>query len=283
MDQSLEKSYLYCLNITRKHYENFPVASILIPSKKRKHIAAIYTFARIADDIADEGNLELNDRVKLLIEYLELFFNKKEDERYPHFPAVIDTIEKNKLSLINFRKLIEAFIQDNQKFYYDNWLELLDYCDKSANPIGRIILELFEIKNEETFKLSDKICSALQLTNFWQDLKIDLSRNRYYIPIEVLQKHDININNFRFYLEESKIEVKKALAECVYFTRNLFEEGKTILNYLKGFLRSEIKLTILGGQEILNKIEKWNYEITNVRHKLNKLDWLKILLRSFYG
>ncbi len=281
MNPSLEKSYQNCLSLARKHYENFPVASLLIP--KRKHIAAVYAFARIADDISDESHFNCETRLEMLNEYLCNFLDKKDDPRYPHFLAVFDTIEKNKLSLDNFIKLIEAFIQDNQKFYYDNWDELLDYCKKSANPIGRIILELFSIREENILNLSDKICSALQLTNFWQDLKIDLTRNRCYIPLELLRANGIEIKQIKMNNLNIDSLLCDVISECVIFTERLFDEGKKILNYLSGLFKFEIKLSILGGEEILNKIKALNYNTIQTRPVLNKLDWLKIFIRSFNG
>lgn len=282
MDNSLKKSYQFCLEITNRHYENFPVASLLIPRSKRKYIAAIYTFARIADDIADLSDLSSMDRIKKLEDYKKLFLLKRVNDENFHFLAIFDTINNNHIKEEHFLKLIDAFIIDNQKSEYLDWKELLEYCERSANTIGRIILELFEIKHEKAFQLSDKICTALQLTNFLQDFRNDILSRRFYIPQEILLKY--NLNNDLLLLHAEKRLWNKNLAdmmkEIVDFTFSLFTEGKDLLNFLSGRLFYEIKLTILGGEEILKKIIRNNYNVFNTRPILRKSDWVKILLKG---
>lgn len=282
MNYSLENSYHLCLEITRKHYENFPVASLLIPRSKRKYIATIYAFARIADDIADKSYLSNQERIVKLNEYKNLFLFKKLKNEYFHFLALFDTIKQNKINEKHFCDLIDAFIMDNQKSQYHNWKELFEYCERSANPIGRIILELFEIRNERAFHLSDKICTALQLTNFWQDFRNDILSRRFYIPQEVLLKYNLS-NNLLLSHAEKRLWNKNLtdmMKEIVDFTFSLFTEGKELLNFLSRRLFYEIKLTILGGEEILKKIIRNNYNVFNTRPILRKSDWVKILLKG---
>jgi squalene synthase HpnC len=284
MNQTLESSYNFCVDLARKHYENFPVASLLIPKKKRKFIAAVYAFARIADDIADEGEFSPKERIEKLIEYKNLLVNKIIDYRYPHLLAVFHTIEVNSLTKKNFTDLIDAFIQDNQKTVYRNWDEVLEYCTKSANPVGRILLEIFDIKSKEAFFYSDKICSALQLTNFLQDLKIDLLRHRFYLPQELVLKNNLTNEDLISFARSNSIDerLKKTVEEAVNFTEEMFKEGENLLKFLSGLFKKEISLTINGGMGILSKIRKNNYDTLSQRPTLNKIDWLKILLRAIF-
>ncbi len=285
MKQILENSYNFCIKLTNKHYENFPVASILIPKEKRKFISAVYAFARIADDIADESNLSLVKRIEKLVEYKNLLINKSLNENYQHLPAVYHTIETNSLTLQNFTDLIDAFIQDNKKSIYQDWEEVLEYCSKSANPVGRILLEIFNIKNEQAFFYSDKICSALQLTNFFQDLQIDLRRGRFYLPQNLLSKYNLTNDDLIVFVRNNLVDdrFRGALLEAVSFAEDMFLEGKNLLKYLSGFFRLEINLTIEGGMEILNKIKKNNYDSINYRPKMIKFDWLKIILKVIFN
>ncbi|MFN4111860.1 MAG: squalene/phytoene synthase family protein, partial [Ignavibacteria bacterium] len=192
---SIESSYQYCQELANKHYENFPVVSLLIPRSKRKFIAAIYAFARIADDIADEGNLNPEIRIVRLIKYKDLFDNRICSKEFPNLPAIYDTVEKNSLTEKNFFDLINAFIQDNQKNKYKSFEEVLDYCKKSANPIGRILLELFDIRNNLALNYSDQICTALQLTNFYQDLSLDIEKDRFYISEDTLNRFELSYDD----------------------------------------------------------------------------------------
>ena len=285
MKQTLENSYNFCIELATRHYENFPVASLLIPKSKRKFIAAVYSFARIADDIADEGDSAPEQRIEKLIEYKNLLINKSFKEIYPHFPAVIHTIETNSLTIKNFTDLIDAFIQDNQKSIYQNWDEVLDYCSKSANPVGRILLEIFGVRNEQAFYYSDKICSALQLTNFYQDLRIDLQRNRFYLPQDLLAKYYLTNDDLLLILKNNQIDerLRKALIEAINFTEEMFIEGRNLLQYLSGLFKLEIDLTIRGGMRVLSKIKKVNFDPINYRPKLNKFDWLKIVLKVIFN
>lgn len=282
--QSIESSYKYCFDLTRKHYENFPVASILIPKPKRKYISAIYTFARIADDIVDESTFPQIKKTSLLIEYKDLFENFLFSEKYPHFPAVYDTIESNNLTKKYFLDLIQAFIQDTQVSTYQTFDDVLNYCKLSANPIGRILLELFEVRSDDANLFSDKICTALQLTNFYQDLGIDIQRERFYLPEEYLQKFNLIYDDLKKFSETKQInsnfiDLMKFLIDQ---TNQMFDEGTKLLSDLNGLFKKEIQLTIEGGRGILRKIEKANYNTFQLRPTLDKFDWIKILLRVVF-
>ncbi len=283
-NQTLESSYRYCFDITKNHYENFPVASLLIPKNKRKYIAAVYAFARIADDIADEGNLSSATRIAKLIKYKDLFINGLISDEFPNLPAIYDSIEKNNLSNENFVNLIEAFIQDNLKNKYQTFDEVLNYCKKSANPVGRILLELFDIRSEEAFEYSDSICTALQLTNFYQDLSIDISKERFYISQDLLRSFNLSIDELKTFYESKTINdnFKLLMEHLIELTNDLFSKGEKLIPILNGLFKFEIKLTILGGREILSKIRKLNYNPFRSRPTLKKFDWIKLLLGSLY-
>lgn len=281
-NQSVESSYQFCIDLARKHYENFPVASLLIPKNKRKFISAVYAFARIADDIADEGNSNPEIRIAQLIKYKELFVNRICSKEFPNLPAIYDTIDKNKLDEKNFTDLIEAFIQDNQKNKYKTFDEVLEYCKKSANPIGRILLELFDIRNKDAINHSDEICTALQLTNFYQDLSIDIGNNRFYIPEEILKKFDLSYEDlisFRSYKNVNE-NFKSMMKYLIELNFALFQNGENLLKFLNGLFRFEIALTISGGKKILHKIISLNYNPFLARPVLNKFDWLKIIFNN---
>jgi len=277
MNIDLEKSYDYCRQLTLSHYENFPVASWLIPRIKRKHIFAVYAFARIADDIADEGNESKEQKILHLNLYREDFLNNFNFNNHPHFPALWDTIKKYDIPKVLFTDLIDAFIQDNEKSRYENFEEVLSYCNKSANPVGRIILHLFNYKNEKMFQLSDNICTALQLTNFWQDISIDIKKERHYIPQDDMRKFKVSIDELKS--QKFDGEVRELIRFQVERTNNLFHAGEDLLNHLQGLLKLEIKLTILGGRRILNKIERMNYNTLTDRPKISLFDKLSLLFR----
>ena len=185
---AIDKAYKSALALARSHYENFPVVSFLIPKRQRKHIAIIYRFARTADDIADEGELSGEERIKKLDE-----LEKKIDEivtgAYKNdFDAALgETVKVNKLSPENLKNLLKAFKQDVIKKKYENFDEVLSYCKYSANPVGRLILELNKIRNVKAIEYSDSICTALQLTNFIQDIEIDYSKGRIYLPQDEME------------------------------------------------------------------------------------------------
>lgn len=279
---SLESSYQYCLELAKNHYENFPVASLLIPKSKRKFIAAVYAFARVADDIADEGNLKSETRIARLVKYKDLFDNRICTKEFPNLPAIYDTVEKNSLTDKNFLDLISAFIQDNQKNKYKDFEEVLGYCEKSANPVGRILLELFDIRNEIAFNYSDQICTALQLTNFYQDLSLDIEKDRFYISEDTLNQFELSYNDLISFKTSKLVNdnFKQMMKYLIDINFKLFDEGENLLGYLHGLFKKEIKLTLEGGREILNKIISSDYNPFLFHPKLNKFNWLRIILRS---
>jgi|SRR5690554_1016504 len=273
--------YREVISFAKNHYENFPVVSFLVPAEYRKHIAVIYWFARTADDIADEGNLSEDERINKLNEFEEKLTCALEGNSKNNCEiALINTIKSNNLDPVHFYNLLKAFKQDVVKKRYSSFDELLDYCKYSANPVGRLILELFNIRDEKAFLLSDKICTALQLTNFYQDVKVDFLKGRIYIPKDEMDKFKVTEKSFE--LKENSLNFQQLLRHNISRTQNMFDEGKELLNYLTGRLKLEIKWTILGGEAILKKIKKINYNVLNIRPELNKREYFYLALKSIF-
>ena len=276
-----ENSVKESLGLFKNHYENFPVVSFLIPKHLRKDVAVIYWFARTADDFADEGNLLPEERLKKLNDFENRLTSLLKGNYENDIESDLNkTIKERNLTPKYFYDLLKAFKQDVVKKSYKNFEELLDYCNYSADPVGRLILELNDIRNDEAFGYSDKICTALQLTNFYQDIKIDYLKGRIYLPEDEMAGFMIEKKVFE--LKENNLNLKELLKFNIARTRRLFEEGRGLMKFLNGRLKYEIKWTILGGEEILKKIERIDYRVLKERPKLNKFDFMKLLLLSFY-
>lgn len=279
-------SFKYCENIAKGHYENFPVASLLLPKDKRKYVYAIYAFARAADDFADEDGIEggVPKRLALLDEWNDKLRECYKGKSYdPIFIALGKTVSDCKIPIEPLENLLKAFKQDVVKQRYESFSEVLDYCKNSANPVGRLLLMIFGCHNEEFFKYSDNICTALQLTNFWQDVEVDLRKDRIYIPAEDLKRFGYSYNELE--LKQDNDKFRELMKFEVERTEEIFDDGKKLIemtakddNLRK--LSKELKLTWLGGITILKKIKEINYNVLNTRPKINGLDKLKIFLGS---
>ncbi len=277
--QNLNNAYSKSLKFTKSHYENFPVVSFVIPKNLRKHVAIIYWFARTADDYADEGNFSKGERLEKLNNFefrLKQLLNGKAESDYEI--ALANTINEKNLTAENFYNLIKAFKQDVIKKKYENFDEVIDYCKHSANPVGRLILELFDIRSEEAFKHSDNICTALQLTNFLQDVSIDYKKGRIYLPQDEMEM--LQITEKLFEQKENNHKLKQLVKHNVDRAQNLLDEGKKLFPLLSGRLKVEIKWTVAGGEEILNRIRKNDYNVLNNRPELSKTRMVSLLLKS---
>jgi len=277
--QNLNNAYSKSLKLTKFHYENFPVVSFVMPKNLRKHVAIIYWFARTADDYADEGNFSKGERLEKLNNFefrLKQLLNGKAESDYEF--ALANTIIEKKLTTENFYNLIKAFKQDVIKKRYENFDEVIDYCKHSANPVGRLILELYDIRKEEAIKYSDKICTALQLTNFLQDVSIDYKKGRIYLPKDEMEMLQITEKLFEY--KENNHKLKQLVKHSVDRIQNLFNEGKKLFPLLSGRLKVEIKWTVAGGEEILNRIRKNDYNVLNNRPELSKTRMVSLLLKS---
>lgn len=267
--------------LAKNHYENFPVGSFLIPKNYRKDVAIVYWFARTADDLADEGNAPPEKRLEELNKF-ENEFQKSlkgiSDNLY--FIQLAKTITEKKLSITHFTDLLSAFKQDVVKKSYNNFDEVLDYCQRSANPVGRILLELFKVDYDAARNCSDKVCTALQLTNFYQDTVLDIEKGRNYYPQDEMETFGVIKKMFE--LKEINPNIKALLKHNVDRAQVLFDEGKNLLKYLNGRFKVEIKWTIAGGEKILDKIRKNDYDVFSIRPKLNKIDFIGLLIKSIF-
>lgn len=265
----LETAYRHCMAITRNHYENFPVASRFIPKGFRKHIAAVYAFARTADDFADVEK----DEVKLLQWREQLHQCVGGRPNHPVFLALSDTIEKFQLPVVWLDDLLTAFLMDLEKNRFRKFSDLLDYSRYSANPVGRIVLRIFGYQSEELMRYSDSITTALQLTNFWQDISVDITNNKIYIPTELFAEFHVDEN--QIVQQKYSSEFGRLLDFLVEQTKILYEAGEPLPGKVNGRLRWELKLTLAGGKKVLEKVAKNKELLLYCRPKLTKRDWAK--------
>ena len=273
-----ESAYISAERFARAHYENFPVISFLVKKELRKHVAVIYWFARTADDIADDPNLP--DEEKMI--KLNHFEARLTSLLLGNFENDFETALHNTITVMHlthslFFDLLTAFKQDLVKKRYQSFNELLNYCKYSANPVGRIILELNNIRDNSVFYYSDEICTALQLINFYQDVQIDYSMNRIYFPLDEMSMFAVTENMFE--LNKINHNLEKLVKYNVERADKILEEGQKLIEFLPGTLKIEIKWTILGGKEVLNKIKKNSFNIFT-RPKLNKFNFLILFLKS---
>lgn len=262
------------------HYENFPVASLLVPARLRQPIEVIYRFARSADDIADEGDATAEERLAGLAAYrseLDRIANGMTPQT-PLFVALAKVISSHTLPLQLFRDLLDAFAQDVVKKRYADYPELLDYCRRSANPVGRLVLHLFGRTEPAHLEQSDCICTALQLINFWQDVAIDWQKDRVYIPqtdFPHFRVSEDDIAQSRWSANWAALmdfEIDRATA--------LMQRGAPLVHALPGRLGWEIRLTLQGGLRILERIRQVRGDVFTRRPKLGKWDWVVLATRS---
>ncbi len=272
-ETSHSSDYAFCLQLARRHYENFPVASWLLPRALRPHIAAVYAFARYADDLADrQQNLEA------LLNWRKAFHRSlTHPANHPILRALSQTIQRFQLPVYWLDDLLHAFQMDLEGLKPESWEDLLRYCRYSANPVGRIVLWLGGYRQERLFPFSDAICSALQLTNFWQDVATDLAIGRIYLPRQVMAQ--CQVSEARLRRGRADGAFRTLMAECIEFTRTLFQRGRPLLKALHGRLKWEIRATIAGGEQVLHRIEKQHYDVFSRSVRLSSADWLRIIAR----
>jgi len=275
----LQQAFDYCLGVVRGHYENFPVASWLIPPERRPHIAAVYAFARAADDMADEGSLPVAERLRRLDAWetaLERAYAGQAD--HPVFIALSETVARYGIPKQLLTDLLTAFRSDVGAQRFSSFDSLLGYCRHSANPIGRLVLLIFEDASDRTCALSDHICSGLQLANFWQDLSVDLPRNRLYLPLDDLERFGYTESNLRTRQPDPRIE--ELLRLLVSRTRALFEAGRPLLEEVSRTLRMEVVLSWRGGMAILDRVEREGAGVLQRRPTLSPVRKASILISA---
>lgn len=276
------------LAISQSHYENFPVASWFLPKALREPIAVIYQFARQADDFADEGDISIEDRLALLNAFeddLNLLVAYIRPDN-PFFNVLEATIKRHKLPYEPFYDLLSAFKQDVVKTRYDNFDEILDYCKRSANPIGRLLLHLYGAYKPVNVGLADKICTGLQLINFYQDVAIDLKKNegkqRIYLCQEEMQAFGISEEMLVEYANGKPIDDiwTQFMGINLHRAKALLYAGSPLGKALKGRIGLELRMMIAGGERIIQKIEAVDGDVFNQRPTLTKRDWLWIGCRA---
>jgi len=283
----LDEAYASCERVARGHYENFPVASLLLPQYLRRHVVAVYAFARAADDFADEGSLSAGERYALLDGWLERLHHASqssacgptprpgEPANAPQiFQALGATMREKRLSQGLFEDLVSAFRQDVSVTRYATWDEVFDYSRRSANPVGRLVLRIAGHDDPGLDRWSDAFCTALQLTNFWQDLAVDFRRGRVYVPQEEVRAHAADEGDLaRSVASEAW---RRVVAAAVGRTRDLFVAGRPLCDALGGRLRLELRATWLGGMRVLSRIEGADFDVVRQRPRLGAADlpWL---------
>jgi squalene synthase HpnC len=278
----LDAAYRHCFDLARTHYENFPVASRFLPAEHRPALAAVYAFARTADDFADEGIISPDERLRKLDhwhERLERAVAGSAD--HPIFIALADTIRRYAIPTTLFENLLTAFRWDVTKQTYESFQDVLEYCRNSANPVGRIVLHIFGTPPEEQLTWSDAICTALQLANFWQDVSVDTKKGRIYAPLEDLRRFRYTQEDLFNGLEDVRFQ------ELIHFqvdrTRSLFNAGRPLLRASPKLLRLELTLTWNGGMRILDMIERLHYRVLSQRPTLRWRDKLSLVAKSMMG
>jgi squalene synthase HpnC len=266
------------------HYENFPVASLLLPRSLQVPVSRVYWFARSADDIADEGDADAAARIGALANYdRQLDRIERHEALDPgcaaeQFGALAELIHGWPLSIRHFHDLLSAFTQDVSVKRYDSYEALLDYCNRSANPVGRLMLELYRQSHPALITKADAVCSSLQLINFWQDVEVDARKGRIYLPLEDLR---------RFGISQEQVlsgEPGPKWRDLMYFecerARQLMLRGASLVHALPGRIGLELRLVVQGGLRILERIEAVDYDVYRRRPTLGRSDWLRLLGRA---
>jgi len=259
------------------HYENFPVASILLPRHLRHAVEVIYNFARQADDFADEGNATDTQRLSSIYEF-RAELNLIAEDKTPRtglFRDLAEVIHQHQLPQQLFHDLLDAFSQDVIKKTYDNFSELQNYCGRSANPIGALLLHLYGAATPQNLAYSNAICSALQLINFWQDVEKDFAIGRIYLPQDDMTRFHVSISHI------AKQRVDAAWQQLMQFqvqrARDMMSSGAPLGNILTGRIGLEMRMIIAGGNRILDKLEAAQYDMYRKRPVLRPLDWLSMI------
>lgn len=266
------------------HYENFPVASILLPRRLRRSVAVIYHFARTADDLADEGDAAPAERLAALADMAAALdrIGAGEDPGTPAMRALAGVIAEHALPLPLFHDLLDAFRQDVTVHRHPDWDSLLDYSRRSANPVGRLMLHLYGAVSAQRLAQADAICTGLQLANFWQDVAIDHARGRIYLPADAMARHGV---------DEAALAAQRCDARWIALmrelqmrTRAMLQSGASLALTLPPTLEKrigwELRLVVQGGLRTLERIEMAGFDVFRHRPKLGPADWIVMLWRA---
>lgn len=270
------------------HYENFPVASVLCPPHLRPAVVALYHFARTADDLADEGDAPAPQRLEALARYRNQLLHSSEhpvpvdSEWAAVFVPLRTTLLQYGLSSRYLLDLLDAFVQDvrmtDQQADYVDEAQLMDYCRRSANPVGRLLLHLYGLHSEQALAYSDAVCTALQLINFWQDCAVDLSRGRCYFPQTWMRQHRTDTPTLRSGIPHAGQAL--LIAHCVQHARRLMASGAPLVHLVPGRAGWELRLVVQGGLRVLEKVERLGVRVFQQRPRLYASDYLVMLWRA---
>ena len=271
-------------SVSVNHYENFPVASVLCPPRLRPAVTAIYSFARTADDLADEGVAAPAQRLADLADYRrDLDAVVAGGAPSPRWAAVFLPLSKmlveHRLPVPLLHDLLSAFAQDVVQHRYPDRAELLDYCRRSANPVGRLLLHLYGVNDARSLRRSDAICTALQLANFWQDLSLDTANGRLYLTLADCQRHGVDPQ--RVLARQDGADTRALVADSVDWARTLMRQGAPLVHAIPGRAGWELRLVVQGGLRILERIEQMNFGCLSARPRLHGFDVPVLLWRAW--
>lgn len=265
------------------HYENFPVASVLLPERLRRPVELIYSFARQADDFADEGDLPPEQRLHKLAEFSSELdrIESGEAPRLPLFAGLAPVITSHRLPVGLFRDLLSAFSQDVTKSRYADFGEVMDYCRRSANPVGRLLLHLYQATEARNLACSDAVCSSLQWINFLQDVEIDFRKNRIYLPQDEMAEYGVSEEQIAN--REGGTAWQALMMFQIERARSMLLAGAPLARRLPGRVGLELRMIVLGGSRILDKLRASRGDVFRHRPVLQPYDWLTMLFRSFFA
>jgi len=279
-DTRLRAAYAHCLRLAAGHYENFPVASHALPGPLRGPVAAIYAFARTADDYADEGDHSQDERLALLGAWRERVdaLTRGESSGDPVFIALADVRARHVLPIAPLYDLLDAFTQDVTRRRYSDGADLLDYCRRSANPVGRLLLHLFGQTTDADLTQSDHICTALQLINFLQDLAQDFDENdRIYVPLDEMASCGVSEAHFAHRITDDAM--LSLIALQVTRARGLLDRGAPLAWRMRGRIGLELRMIVVAAGRILDRIAREREDVFR-RPRLQRSDWLAILWQA---
>ncbi|MCZ2154233.1 MAG: squalene synthase HpnC [Bryobacterales bacterium] len=279
---TLQEAETYTRWLATSHYENFHVVSFLLPKPLHQDFYNVYAYCRWSDDLGDEtGNPARS------LELLEWWGRELESAyggtppSHPVFVALMATAARRDLPIEPFENLLKAFVQDQTVTRYEDWDDVFAYCVNSADPVGRLLLMLSGYRDATRFRLSDKICTGLQLANFWQDVSLDLEKGRIYLPLSLLRQHGVPESDVL--ARRDSPAFRAAVREAVGVARALFEQGRPLVATLDRRLALDIDLFLRGGLEVLRQIEAIDYGVLLTRPRIRKTDRARLLLNALWA
>lgn len=273
-----EEAEAYTRWLARHHYENFHVATLLLPRRLRQDFYNLYAYCRWADDLGDEIG-DPAESLRLLGwwgEQLEAMY--RGEASHPVFVALRRTVERHDLPKQPLADLLQAFVQDQTVRRYQSYEDLLGYCRYSANPVGRLVLHLCGYRDPERQQLSDATCTALQLANFWQDVSLDLKKDRVYLPLEAIERHGYSLEDLQ--ARRCTPAFRSLMREAVGLARDFFHQGRPLADRVDRRLAVDIELFTRGGLRVLERIEQLDYDVLHTRPVINRADRLRLLVST---